>query len=124
MLEPVLAEAGGWLAQDLARLERALVAGVHSLITVPLRAREVTLGVVSFYRSEQPAPFEDDDGLSLAQELVGRATICIDNARRYTREHDTALALQRSLLPRGRADQSAVEVAYRYLSAQAGVGGD
>ncbi|WP_200304608.1 SpoIIE family protein phosphatase [Streptomyces adelaidensis] len=123
VLEPVLAEAGGWIAQDPRRLERALEAGIHSLITVPLRARGVTLGVVSFYRSEQPAPFEDDD-LSLAQELVGRAAICIDNARRYTREHNTALALQRSLLPRGRSEQSAVEVAYRYLPAQAGVGGD
>ncbi|MEV4864084.1 ATP-binding SpoIIE family protein phosphatase [Streptomyces ossamyceticus] len=123
VLEPVLAEAGGWLAQDPARLERALAAGIHSLITVPLRARGTTLGVVSFYRSRQPAPFEDDD-LSLAQELAGRAAICVDNARRYTREHNTALALQRSLLPRGRPEQSAVEVAYRYLPAQAGVGGD
>ncbi|BBC33003.1 hypothetical protein SGFS_042970 [Streptomyces graminofaciens] len=123
VLEPVLAEARGWLAQDPARLERVLAAGIHSLITVPLKARGVTLGVVSFYRAERPAPFEDDD-LSLAQELVGRAAICIDNARRYTREHNTALALQRSLLPRGRSEQSAVEVAYRYLPAQAGVGGD
>ncbi|MGW0710560.1 SpoIIE family protein phosphatase [Streptomyces sp. NPDC002643] len=123
VLEPVLAEAGGWLAQDPSRLEQTLAAGIHSLITLPLRARGTTLGCVSFYRSEQPAPFEDDD-LSLAQELVGRAAICIDNARRYTREHNTALALQRSLLPRGRPEQSAVEVAYRYLPAQAGVGGD
>ncbi|MGJ5952590.1 SpoIIE family protein phosphatase [Streptomyces neyagawaensis] len=123
VLEPVLAEAGGWLAQDPARLERALAAGIHSLITVPLRARGTTLGVVSFYRSRQPAPFEDDD-LSLAQELAGRAAICVDNARRYTREHNTAFALQRSLLPRGRPEQSAVEVAFRYLPAQAGVGGD
>ncbi|MEV0634679.1 SpoIIE family protein phosphatase [Streptomyces sp. NPDC050619] len=123
VLEPVLVEAGGWLAQDPARLERVLAAGIHSLITVPLRARGATLGVVSFYRSQKPAPFEDDD-LSLAQELAGRAAICIDNARRYTREHNTALALQRSLLPRGRPEQSAVDVAYRYLPAQAGVGGD
>ncbi|MEU0413792.1 SpoIIE family protein phosphatase [Streptomyces griseorubiginosus] len=123
VLEPVLAEAGGWLAQDPARLARVLTAGIHSLITVPLRARGTTLGVVSFYRSRQPAPFEEDD-LSLAQELAGRAAICIDNARRYTREHNTALALQRSLLPKGRPEQSAVEVAYRYLPAQAGVGGD
>ncbi|MGK3944630.1 SpoIIE family protein phosphatase [Streptomyces caeruleatus] len=123
VLEPVLAEAGGWLAQDPARLTRVLRAGIHSLITVPLRARGTTLGVVSFYRSGQPAPFEEDD-LSLAQELAGRAAICIDNARRYTREHTTALALQRSLLPKGRPEQSAVEVAYRYLPAQAGVGGD
>ncbi|MGN9757762.1 SpoIIE family protein phosphatase [Streptomyces sp. SD31] len=123
VLEPVLADAGGWIAQDPARLARVLAAGIHSLITVPLRARGTTLGVVSFYRSVQPAPFEDDD-LSLAQELSGRAAICIDNARRYTREHNTALTLQRSLLPRGRSEQSAVEVAYRYLPAQAGVGGD
>ncbi|KUL31074.1 SpoIIE family protein phosphatase [Streptomyces regalis] len=123
VLEPVLAAAGGWIAQDPARLERVLAAGIHSLITVPLRARGTTLGVVSFYRSLQPAAFEDDD-LSLAQELSGRAAICIDNARRYTREHNTALTLQRSLLPRGRSEQSAVEVAYRYLPAQAGVGGD
>ncbi|GAA4041925.1 hypothetical protein GCM10022233_08540 [Streptomyces shaanxiensis] len=123
VLEPVLSEAGGWIAQDPERLERVLAAGIHSLITVPLRARGTTLGVVSFYRSLRPAPFEDDD-LSLAQELVGRAAICIDNARRYTREHNTALTLQRSMLPRGRPEQSAVEVAYRYLPAQAGVGGD
>jgi serine phosphatase RsbU (regulator of sigma subunit)/anti-sigma regulatory factor (Ser/Thr protein kinase) len=123
VLEPVLTEADGWLAQDPKRLERVLAEGVHSLIAIPLRARGTTLGVVSFYRSVQPASYEDDD-LSLAQELVGRAAICIDNARRYTREHNTALALQRSLLPRGRPEQSAVEVAYRYLPAQAGVGGD
>ncbi|WP_031487015.1 SpoIIE family protein phosphatase [Streptomyces bicolor] len=123
VLEPVLSEAGGWIAQDPERLERVLAAGIHSLITVPLRARGTTLGVASFYRSLRPAPFEDDD-LSLAQELVGRAAICIDNARRYTREHNTALTLQRSMLPRGRPEQSAVEVAYRYLPAQAGVGGD
>nr|WP_234425850.1 SpoIIE family protein phosphatase [Streptomyces kebangsaanensis] len=123
VLEPVLARAGGWFAQDPARGDRILAAGIHSLITVPLRARGATLGVVSFYRSGKPAPFEDDD-LSLAQELAARAAICIDNARRYTREHNTALTLQRSLLPRGRPEQSAVEVAYRYLPAQAGVGGD
>ncbi|WP_458246785.1 ATP-binding SpoIIE family protein phosphatase [Streptomyces sp. MAI_2237] len=123
VLEPVLSDSGGWRAQDPSRLERALAAGIHSLITVPLRARGATLGAVSFYRSEKPAPFEDDD-LSLAQELTSRAAICIDNARRYTREHHTALTLQRSLLPRGRPEQSAVEVAHRYLPAQAGVGGD
>ncbi len=123
VMEPVLTEADGWIAQDPERLTPVLEAGIHSLITVPLRARGTTLGVVSFYRSLQPDSYEDDD-LSLAQELVGRAAICIDNARRYTREHNTALALQRSLLPRGRSEQSAVEVAYRYLPAQAGVGGD
>ncbi|GAA0919806.1 hypothetical protein GCM10009549_38110 [Streptomyces thermoalcalitolerans] len=123
VLEPVLAEAGGWLTQDPARSERILAAGIHSLIAVPLQARGETLGVVSFYRSGKPAPFEDDD-LSLAQELAARAAICIDNARRYTREHNTVLALQRSLLPRGRPEENAVDVAFRYLPAQTGVSGD
>ncbi|MGW7378959.1 SpoIIE family protein phosphatase [Streptomyces sp. NPDC054794] len=123
VLEPVPVRANGSAVQDPRLGERMVAAGVHSLITVPLRARGATLGVVSFYRSEQPTPFGDDD-LSLAQELAAREAICIDNARRYTREHNTALALQHSLLPRGRPEQSAVEVAYRYLPAQAGVGGD
>ncbi len=123
VLEPVLARFGGWSAQDPARAERILTAGIHSLITVPLQARGTTLGVVSFYRSQKPTPFEEDD-LSLAQELVARAATSIDNARRYTREHNTALTLQRSLLPHGRPEQIAVEVAYRYLPAHAGVGGD
>ncbi|MBD2830894.1 SpoIIE family protein phosphatase [Streptomyces pratensis] len=50
----------------------------------------------------------------------------MDNARRYTRERATALALQRSLLPRRAARQKAVEVTARYLpnTDGAGIGGD
>ncbi|MFP1628063.1 SpoIIE family protein phosphatase [Streptomyces sp. 5K101] len=123
VLEPELAKAAGWIAQDPARGQKILDAGVHSLITVPLRARGTILGVVSFYRSRRAEPFEEDD-LTLAEELVGRAALCIDNARRFTREHAVALALQRSLLPRGLPAQHAVEAAHRYLPAQSGAGGD
>ncbi|MEU1598207.1 SpoIIE family protein phosphatase [Streptomyces sp. NPDC005708] len=123
VLEPELAKAVGWLAQDPVRGEKILGAGVHSLITVPMLARGTVLGVVSFYRSRLQEPFEEDD-LSLAEELVARAALCIDNARRFTREHAVALALQRSLLPRGLPTQHAVEAAHRYLSARSGVGGD
>ncbi|MGW7545766.1 SpoIIE family protein phosphatase [Streptomyces sp. NPDC054770] len=123
ILEPDLNAAPGWTAQDPARAARIREAGIHSLITVPLRARGVVLGVVSFYRSEQPGPFEEDD-LSLAEELVSRAAVCIDNARRYTREHTTALALQTSLLLHEVPEQNAVEVAHRYLPARGGASGD
>jgi serine phosphatase RsbU (regulator of sigma subunit)/anti-sigma regulatory factor (Ser/Thr protein kinase) len=123
ILEPDLHRAAGWIAQDPARAERIREAGIHSLITAPLRARGMVLGVVSFYRSERPAPFEEDD-LSLAEELAGRAAVCIDNARRYTREHATALALQTSLLPHDVPEQNAVEVAHRYLPAHGGTRGD
>jgi serine phosphatase RsbU (regulator of sigma subunit)/anti-sigma regulatory factor (Ser/Thr protein kinase) len=98
---------------------------IHSILAVPIRARGVTLGVAVFVRGRRPEPFEQDDVL-LAEELTTRAALSLDNARRYTRERTTALALQRSLLPHRLPEQSAVEVASRYLpaSAHAGVGGD
>ncbi|WP_254395527.1 SpoIIE family protein phosphatase [Streptomyces sp. AC512_CC834] len=123
VLEPRLGEAPGWRAQDYERSAQVVEYGVHSLITVPLRAGTLVLGVVSFWRSEKPEPFDEDE-LALAEELVARAAVSIDNARRYTREHSMAVTLQRSLLPRRMPDQNALDVAYRYLPAQAGVGGD
>ncbi|WP_199807723.1 SpoIIE family protein phosphatase/ATP-binding protein [Streptomyces sp. NRRL WC-3795] len=123
VLEPRLGDAPGWRAQDLERSAQVLEYGVHSLITVPLRAGTLVLGVVSFWRSVKPEPFDEDE-LALAEELVARAAVSIDNARRYTREHSMAVTLQRSLLPRRMPEQNALDIAYRYLPAQAGVGGD
>ncbi|MGW2516919.1 SpoIIE family protein phosphatase [Streptomyces sp. NPDC001617] len=123
VLEPDLDLAPGWHAQDLERTAQVVAYGIHSLITVPLRAGSLVLGVVSFWRSEKPDPFDADE-LALAEELVARAAVSIDNARRYTREHSMAVTLQRSLLPRTLPEQSALDIAYRYLPAQAGVGGD
>ncbi|WP_234325733.1 ATP-binding SpoIIE family protein phosphatase, partial [Streptomyces sp. NRRL S-146] len=120
VLEPDLKVAAGWLAQDPEHTE-SLLAHVHSLIAVPLVARGVVLGVAGFYRAG--SSFGDDDR-SLAQELVSRAALSIDNARRYTHERTMVLALQRRLLPHGLPDQDAVEVAHRYLPAESDVGGD
>ncbi|WP_336113380.1 SpoIIE family protein phosphatase [Streptomyces sp. PTD9-10] len=122
VLEPDLKVAAGWLAQD-PELGEQLLAAVHSLITVPLVARGVVLGVASFYRSQDPAPFGDDDR-SLAQELASRAALSMDNARQYTHERAMVLALQRSLLPHCLPDLDAVDVAHRYLPAESDVGGD
>ncbi|MET9834272.1 SpoIIE family protein phosphatase [Streptomyces sp. NPDC006385] len=123
VIEPRLAEAPGWQAQDLERSAQILQFGIHSLIAVPLRAGSLVLGVVSFWRAQKAEPFEADE-VALAEELVARAAVSIDNARRYTREHSMAVALQRSLLPRSLPEQNALDIAYRYLPAQAGVGGD
>ncbi|WP_042364539.1 ATP-binding SpoIIE family protein phosphatase [Streptacidiphilus neutrinimicus] len=126
LLLPVLDRAADWLAQDPLRAAKILAAGTHSLITVPLKARTVTLGLAHFYRWRLPGPFDQED-LALARDLVGRAAVSIDNARRYTEEHRAALTLQRSLLLRGNVpDPSPLETAHRYLPAEAhaGVGGD
>ncbi|MGW1890461.1 SpoIIE family protein phosphatase [Streptomyces sp. NPDC002004] len=123
VLEADLWQARGWREQDPERARKALECGLRSLVTVPLRARSVPLGVANFYRTEDSATFEPED-LSFAEELAARAAMAIDNARRFTREHAMAVTLQRSLLPRGQPEQDALEVAWRYLPAEAGVGGD
>ncbi|MEU7057068.1 SpoIIE family protein phosphatase [Streptomyces sp. NPDC046197] len=123
ILEAELEAAPGWLVQDLERTEQVVAYGIHSLITVPVRAGSQVLGVVNFWRSQKAEPFDSEE-LALAEELVARAAVSIDNARRYTREHGMAVTLQRSLLPRSLPEQSALEIAYRYLPAQAAVGGD
>ncbi|MDX3862626.1 SpoIIE family protein phosphatase [Streptomyces europaeiscabiei] len=99
--------------------------GLHSVMIVPVRARGITLGITTFFRRDRQDPFDAVD-LGLAEELVGRAAVCVDNARRYTRERDAALALQRSLLPRRLPEQDAAEVAVRYRPADelTGLGGD
>jgi GAF domain-containing protein len=95
----------------------------HGTVTAALRTRGGLLGLVEFRRSPGSPPFDADD-LLVAQDLAARAAVSIDNARRYTREHGAAVALQRSLLPRSVPERTGLEVAHRYLPASAGVGGD
>lgn len=116
-----------WVAERNARAPagRSYRTGAHSMMAVPLRARGITLGVAVAVRMEQPDEYGSEDAV-FAEELASRAAVCIDNARRFTRERSTALALQHSLLPKGLPGQAAVEVAHRYLPSvsAAGIGGD
>lgn len=98
-------------------------------LVVPLRAGGGILGLVTFERGVGPdasgralapdrATTFDNGEVALADELTARTAVCIDNARRYTRERTASLALQRQLLPHHLPPQSAVETAYRYLLAR------
>ncbi|MCX4658256.1 SpoIIE family protein phosphatase [Streptomyces uncialis] len=122
VLDADLSAYSGWELQSPERARTVVAAGLNSMIAVPLRARGVVLGVAIFWRSRDREPFDDDDR-SLAEELVARAAVSVDNARRYAREHAMAVTLQRSLLPHGLPEQSALAAAFRYLPAQAGLGG-
>lgn len=106
-------------------------------LVIPLRTGGGILGLVTFDRGAGPdasgrtlgpdrATTFDNGEVALADELAARAAVCIDNARRYTRERTASLALQRQLLPHHLPPRSAVETAYRYLPADdvTGVGGD
>ncbi|MFC9243805.1 SpoIIE family protein phosphatase [Streptomyces sp. NPDC057136] len=113
----------------IARNSRAAAllaeAGVHSYLAVPLIARGEVLGALDLVRARNPLPFTDDDA-TLAGELAARAAVCIDNARWYQAQRDTALTLQRSLLPDPATSLFGLEVAARYQPAGAAieVGGD
>ncbi|MCX4703141.1 SpoIIE family protein phosphatase [Streptomyces sp. NBC_01373] len=119
-------------AADLTRIARSpeavellTRAGVHSYLAVPLIARGEVLGALDLKRTRNPLPFTDDDVL-LARELASRAAVQIDNARWYQNARDTALTLQRSLLPSHPPVTGGLEVASRYQPAGATteVGGD
>ncbi len=114
-----------WTARQPVRAQRIRDFGLHSLISVPMRARNTVLGLATFVRSLNPDSFTPDDVL-LAREVVERAALCVDNARRFTREHTAAVTLQHSLLPHTLAGGTAMDVAscYRPADATGGVGGD
>ncbi|WP_329536182.1 SpoIIE family protein phosphatase [Streptomyces sp. NBC_01450] len=121
-LEPILDTAPGtWIDEDPIRAQKIRQHGMHSVMVVPIRARRALLGVALFIRTEDAVPFQELD-LLLAEELVSRAALSLNNAR----EHTTCLVLQRNLLPHRLRGGVAVEAASRYLPADidAGVGGD
>ncbi|WP_455358289.1 SpoIIE family protein phosphatase [Streptomyces sp. SYSU K21746] len=105
--------------------EKLRQAGVHSLMMAPLMARGLVLGIVTFLRAGDSPAFDRRD-VALAQDMAAHAALCIDNARLYNREHDTALTLQRSMLPPHPSPPAGIEIAHRYRPASDvnEVGGD
>jgi PAS domain S-box-containing protein len=127
--KPLLARNPAEIVRQVAytpgHAEALLARGVHTLIMVPLIARGVILGATTFGRAEHPEPYDEAD-VRLVSDLVSRAAVHIDNARLYTREHTTAVTLQRSLLPRHIPQVAGLDIAYRYQPASraAEIGGD
>ncbi|MEW2304255.1 SpoIIE family protein phosphatase [Streptomyces sp. NPDC006655] len=113
------------IARNAAAGELLAQAGVHSYLAVPLIAHGEVLGALDLKRTSNPLPFDEDD-VVLASELAGRAAVAIDNARWFQSVRNTALTLQRSLLPDHPPHHTGLELASRYQPAQATseVGGD
>ncbi|MFF8414115.1 ATP-binding SpoIIE family protein phosphatase [Streptomyces omiyaensis] len=124
--ERVAYAAGTPQAESLAgRRATANAEAAPTRLYVPLIVRGTPWGLVTFVRRGDAEPFDDGDR-AVAEELASRTAVCVDNARRYRREHTAAFMLQRSLLPRSLPELSAVEAASRYLPADShlGAGGD
>lgn len=103
-----------WLVRHPALAEEVREAGVHSLIAVPMAARGVVLGMAGFYRGPGSLPFDDAD-LGVATDVVARAAVCVDNARRYTRERTIARLTQRTLVPDRLPSYTAAETTFTFL---------
>ncbi|TYB71022.1 SpoIIE family protein phosphatase [Nonomuraea sp. PA05] len=124
--EPVLMTSRSRILQELAGHTRVMVpADARSLLVAPLYARGLLLGGVEAWRTGRSDAFDDED-VRFLQEIVSRAALSVDNARRYTREHTAAVTLQRSLLPQAPVDLTAAQTAGIYQPAgdRAEVGGD
>ncbi|HEU5428229.1 MAG TPA: SpoIIE family protein phosphatase [Actinocrinis sp.] len=120
-IDAVMAER---IATGLGDEAAAVFAG-KSLMIVPLVARGAVLGLAIFARDASRRPFSPGEGV-LGEELAARAALCIDNARLYSHERQTALMLQRALLPDDSGYHAGIDIAHRYLPASdlTGVGGD
>lgn len=114
-------EHRAWLAADPARADSISRSDAHSLIAAPLALRGQALGVVSFYRHQHEDPFEEED-LQLATDVCAHAALCIDNARRYTRERTIAATLQRRLLPQHPVTPGSLEVCHLHSPGPEGGG--
>ncbi|HEX8102225.1 MAG TPA: ATP-binding SpoIIE family protein phosphatase, partial [Solirubrobacteraceae bacterium] len=82
------------------------------------------IGTLTLVRVPGPAYAEGE--VELASELARRAALAVDNAARYASERETALVLQRSMLPELQPRARGLLVASRYLPGASGVdvGGD
>ena len=109
---------------DAEIVNPVLRARVASMIGVPLTVDRRVIGVLHV-GSDRPRPFGAEDS-GLLQLAADRAALAIERARVFEQEHETAVTLQRSLLPDRLPDVPHAALAARYLPGASGteVGGD
>ncbi|WP_308286818.1 SpoIIE family protein phosphatase [Actinomadura parmotrematis] len=124
-LPHVSTQAAGDIAGKWRRGPAGTLLDGVSMVLLPLIARDTLLGFIACTRVPGFRRFDAYD-VEIGMEFAARAAIVIDNARLFSRERATALALQRSLLPNRLTAPSSVEVRHRYLpgSKLVEVGGD
>lgn len=96
-----------------------------SLLCVPLRNDDETLGTLTLLRREGRQGFGSAD-LDVAEQIGANLALALRAERRYQRRADVAEVLQASLLPRKLPAIAGLDVATRYRAATEGteVGGD
>ncbi|MCF3131170.1 ATP-binding SpoIIE family protein phosphatase [Streptomyces olivochromogenes] len=113
------------LGVDAATLRALVPEDAHASVAVPLYARGHVLGCLTVWRGQISEPFGEDDA-ALLEDIASHAALRVDNARRYLREHRSAVILQRSLLPQASLSLPAGDTCgvYQPATGDVGVGGD
>nr|WSX48447.1 SpoIIE family protein phosphatase [Streptomyces sp. NBC_00974] len=121
---PDLTDLRAVLAGEEERVRLILPSRAASIMLVPLRARGRVLGALVLWRTSERRTFDQEDAV-LGEEIGSRASLSMDNARRYTRERRTTDALQRSLLPSPVMDVTGAETSGVHVpAATSSAGGD
>jgi PAS domain S-box-containing protein len=110
---------------DPEQLAAIRAIGMRSVMIVPMRAGEQTLGALTLVNADSARRFSDDD-FAFAQDLAVRAATAIQNARLYEAQARVARTLQASLLPERLPDLPGWGGAASYQAGEQGaeVGGD
>ncbi len=111
VIDTALLEAAA-LDEEQVQLVRDLQ--MHSVMIVPLTARDRTLGAITFVWAESGRQYSTRE-LELAEELGRRAGLALDHARLFAREHAAAETLQRALLPAQLPVLPGFELVVRYV---------
>ena len=90
--------------------------GVHTYLSVPLTAGDVTLGSLNLY-SKAPEGLTRDGDVEAATLLAEQAVAAASAVQAFEAERTTALVLQRSLLPDRLPPVPGYQLAGRYLPA-------
>jgi PAS domain S-box-containing protein len=96
--------------------------GAHSMMHLPMRARDRVLGDLVLCAVHESEPYRTQD-LAAAEQLAHLAALALDNARLH---EELATTLQEALLPGTLPPTPGlrIDTAYRPAAVRAGVGGD
>ena len=111
-------------ARDDEHLRLARELGLQSAMSVPLRANDRVIGVLTFVAAESGRRYTADD-VAFAEDLARRAGLAIDNADLYSQTRRVASVLQATLLPQDLPEVPGWQVGTVYRQAgRTDVGGD
>jgi len=95
-----------------------------SMLAVPLLTRGRSIGVLMVFSAHRGA-FSDED-LAVLQTFAAQASLALDTARLYSREHEVASVLQQSILPDALREfpEIVTDTVYQPAGSESEIGGD